>query len=464
MSLTRMASSGSALSISWAARCGWIGVASSVKPGAMNVVPFLAIAVDGVEPFLSRRGARRQTSLRRVELGQHLAQERAHVRHQAERDRIVARDLVGIDVDVDELGRRDGERIAGQPRARGAVVEAHAERQQHVGLPRRVVGRDRRRCARRGRAPSGCFAVDGADAARRSATGICSRSASASRSAAAPPYFTPWPTRITGRSAASSMSTALFTPSGSAPQRDEMLAFHSSGFGVSSAAASLKMSNGTSSTTGPGPPGHHGLPRLPHRQRHHLAAGRLEHALAIGAHGRGKVGLVVAIELLERAAVELAGRHVAGHRQERHRIEKRVGERDRQVGRARTARREGRGRLAGDAVVDVGHEAGDGLVMHRDGLDVVRALVERVDELDVAVAAQAEHVGHLLADEIVDDDLAAVEHVLRPSGLLQVSARGGARRDECGRIHGIAGGRGQGRRLSRSGALASKLLREERFL
>jgi hypothetical protein len=36
MSLTSMASSGSTLSISWAARCGWIGEASSANPGAMN--------------------------------------------------------------------------------------------------------------------------------------------------------------------------------------------------------------------------------------------------------------------------------------------------------------------------------------------------------------------------------------------------------------------------------------------
>ncbi len=50
------------------------------------------------------------------------------------------------------------------------------------------------------------------------------------------------------------MSTAFFTPSGSAPQRQEMLAFQSSGRGVSSAAASRKTSNGTSSTTGPGRP------------------------------------------------------------------------------------------------------------------------------------------------------------------------------------------------------------------
>ena len=50
------------------------------------------------------------------------------------------------------------------------------------------------------------------------------------------------------------MSTALTTPSGSAPQRLEILALHSSGFGASSAADSMNTSNGTSSTTGPGRP------------------------------------------------------------------------------------------------------------------------------------------------------------------------------------------------------------------
>ena len=131
----------------------------------------------------------------------------------------------------------------------------------------------------------------------------------------------------------------------------------------------------------PGASGHHGLPGLPDGERHHLAAGGLEHALAIGAHRRGKIRLIVPVELLEGAAIELAGRHVAGHREERHRIEKGVAERDRQIGRAGTAGREGRGRLAGDAVIDVGHEAGDRFVMHGDRLDVVGALVERVDEL-----------------------------------------------------------------------------------
>ena len=60
--------------------------------------------------------------------------------------------------------------------------------------------------------------------------------------------------QIAGRSAASSISTALTTPSGSAPQRLEMLAFQACAFGASSAADSMKTSKGTSITTGPGRP------------------------------------------------------------------------------------------------------------------------------------------------------------------------------------------------------------------
>ena len=244
------------------------------------------------------------------------------------------------------------------------------------------------------------------------ATGICSFSASASSSSAAPPYFTPWPTRITGCSAASSMSTAFLTPSGSAPQRDEMLALHSSGFGVSSAAASMNTSNGTSSTTGPGRP----VTMVFHACRTIIGTCSPRVGWYTFLHTprtvEGKSACVLAVQLLERAAAELRGRHVAGDGEERHRIEIGGGERDRQVHRAGPARGEGRDRLALHAVVGVGHEAADALVMHRDGLDVVLALMQRVDELDVAVAAQAEGVGHLLADQVVDDDLAAVQSVV----------------------------------------------------
>ena len=46
-------------------------------------------------------------------------------------------------------------------------------------------------------------------------------------------------------------------------------------------------------------------------------------------------------------------------------------------------------------------------------LMLVRALIQRIDELDIAVAAQAEHLRHLLLDQIVDDDLGTIEHITR---------------------------------------------------
>ena len=97
-------------------------------------VPFACDSPRWRRAMLARARRASLSVLARIELRQHLAQERAHIRHQPERDRIVARDLVGIDVDMDELRRRNGEGVARQPRARRAVVEAHAERKQHVGL------------------------------------------------------------------------------------------------------------------------------------------------------------------------------------------------------------------------------------------------------------------------------------------------------------------------------------------
>ncbi len=73
-------------------------------------LPFAPPAVDRGEPGLPRRRDARRVA--RLDLGEKLAQEGAHIGHQAERDRVVAGDLVGIDIDVDQLGRRDGERVA----------------------------------------------------------------------------------------------------------------------------------------------------------------------------------------------------------------------------------------------------------------------------------------------------------------------------------------------------------------
>ena len=163
----------------------------------------------------------------------------------------------------------------------------------------------------------------------------------------------------------------------------------------------------------PGPARRHRLPGLPDRQRHHLAARRLEHLLAVGAHRRREIRLIMPVQFLECAAVELAGRHIAGHGQERHRIQKCIAERDREIGRARPAGGEGRRRPPRHPVIDVGHEAGDALMVHRNRLEFVGALVQGIDKLDVAVAAEAEHLRHFLLDQVVDDDLGAIEHVTR---------------------------------------------------
>src|SRR5262245_56023045 len=139
------------------------------------------------------------------------------------------------------------------------------------------------------------------------ATGMRKRSATRNKSAAAPPYLTLWPTRMTGRLAESSMSTAFVTPSGSAPQRQEMLALLFR-FGSFLGGGFLEDVEGDIEHDRPRPPRHHGLPRLTDRERNHGAARGLKHAFAIGAHGRRKVRLIVAVEFLKRAAVELAGR------------------------------------------------------------------------------------------------------------------------------------------------------------
>ncbi len=69
-----------------------------------------------------------------------LPQEGSHIGHQAECDGIIAADFLGVDVDMNEFRRRDGEGVAGNPGTRSAIVEAHAHRQQYVGLARGVIG------------------------------------------------------------------------------------------------------------------------------------------------------------------------------------------------------------------------------------------------------------------------------------------------------------------------------------
>src|SRR5262249_4082244 len=77
----------------------------------------------------------------------------------------------------------------------------------------------------------------------------------------------------------------------------------------------------------------------------------------------------------------------------------------------------------------VGHETGDRFVMHGDSLDIAGALMQRIDEADVAVAAQSEYVRHFFAYQVVDYQLTTIESVFYGHcEAFSVSARNGSRR------------------------------------
>ncbi len=293
-----------------------MGLESSVKPGAMSLLPFPAIALDGCQP-LPARGRNLGDVAAAVEFGQQLAQESAHVRHQPESDGIVSADLVRVDVDMDQPGRRDGEGVARDPRTRRAVVEADTERKQDVRLPRGMIGLIVA-AARHQPKRELMVAVD----APLAAGGIGDGDAQTFRQLQ----------KIGG-------GAAILHPL--ADENDRPLGceqhvhgFHDA-FRIGSAARGdiRRPLFGARAFLGrrlledvernvehhrSGPAGHHGFPRLPDGGRDHLSAGGLEHALAVSAHGGGIVGLLVPIEFLERALVELARRHVSGDGHERH--------------------------------------------------------------------------------------------------------------------------------------------------
>src|SRR5262245_42378818 len=110
----------------------WIDRRGVVREARRNkTVPLLAVNVDLRQPLLPRVYPAVEIGAP-IELGMDLAQEGADISHQAELDRIIPANLFRINVDMDELCRRNGEGVAGNPGAGGAVVEAHAEREQHV--------------------------------------------------------------------------------------------------------------------------------------------------------------------------------------------------------------------------------------------------------------------------------------------------------------------------------------------
>ena len=64
-----------------------------------------------------------------------------------------------------------------------------------------------------------------------------------------------------------------------------------------------------------------------------------------------------------------------------------------------------RHRLVAHAEIGVRHVGRHLLVARRDQLDAVARLVQRVEHADVAVAADAEHVGDLVPDQVFGDQV-----------------------------------------------------------
>ena len=63
---------------------------------------------------------------------------RLGVADDADFDGIVAADLFGVDVDLDQPGRRNVVDVALEPRAGMQIVEARADREDHIGVARRL--------------------------------------------------------------------------------------------------------------------------------------------------------------------------------------------------------------------------------------------------------------------------------------------------------------------------------------
>ena len=136
----------------------------------------------------------------------------------------------------------------------------------------------------------------------------------------------------------------------------------------------------------------HGGGGLAHGERQHLHPRRLERALHHRLDDVVEVGSVVAVQLLERPAVELRGRHVGGDGKHRRRVGLRHRQRHDQVGRARPGGGQRGGGAMRDAEEAVGHVCGGLLVAWRDQLDLVASFIEGIEQTDVAVPADAEHV------------------------------------------------------------------------
>ena len=372
-----------------------------------ELFPFRAPARDFGVPFGELRGA---VDLPASRFAQHLLDESARIGQYPQVRRVVAADLGVVHVDMDEFGSRDVPRVARHPRGGGAIVEASADGDDQVAITARLVGlvgpvaadEAQRQHVPHVEAPHAVRRTDDRDAVLGREFGeFLARLGQRHpvpdedhRAARGLQHVDHRPD-IIGRSAAAALGEAV-------PRRLER------NFGLF-----LKQVVRHVEVDRAGPSAGHRGDGLAQRVGQHVDARRLEAVLHHWPDHIREIRLVVAVDFLERAAVELRSRHVGGDREQRGRISLCHGQRHDEVGRARPGRGQRRHGLVLHAEVAVGHVRGGLLVARRDQFDLVAHLVQRIEQADVAVATDAEDVRHLFINEEFGDQFAALlRHLL----------------------------------------------------
>ena len=244
-----------------------------------------------------------------LQLGKKLAQEGARIGEDAKVRRIIAAELGRVDVDMDEFCVRKIPRIAGHPRRRRAIVEAPADGDDHVGSPAGFVGRKR--------------AVAPDEAERQRIGHVDAAHAVGRRDHRDAEFFGEFGELAAGFRQRDAMADEEHRPLRGKDQVERARDV------VGRGAASLRVERRRRrrhldvvfllkdverhvDIYGARPAGQHRGHRLAQRQRQHVDAGWLETTLHHRAQHVDEIGLKMPVDLLERAAVELRGRHVGG--------------------------------------------------------------------------------------------------------------------------------------------------------
>ena len=319
--------------------------------------------------------------------------ERAHAGVDRQVRRVDEADLLGAGVDVDQrlarLGHVD-QRVAA---ARG-LAEAGADQQQKVGVADPVAERRGDRDA---------------DVAGIAAVRVVEVVLAAERDA---------DRQIEGLGERPDVGAGLGVPAAAAEDRERppgggeqhLQARHVLGRGMglrpagsgrhrAQSAGSVSMSSGSASTTGPG------RPEVAVWKARATSSGQARRVVDLG-HPLGDVAEHLAVvDLLERLAAAHRARDLADQQDHRRRVLARDVDAVAGVGGAGAARHHRDAGAPGELAVGLGHHRGAAFLAAGDVADL--AVVQRVEQREVALAGHAERELGAVDPQLVDQDLAA---------------------------------------------------------